>query len=312
MPKEEGLMYTTRRSFAVGGLAALCAGALRAGAELDAERVLKLDRLALKVGAARPFGALHFSDTHLPLASAADLAAADDDARNLHAARSKALSRSAQAFAASLAYAKRQGLLPLHTGDLLDYLSDANIEAAREGLAGTNTFITPGNHEAMGFPRSATPRTAAACAAAVERLEKAFRDPFLVASRVVQGVNFVAFDNGGLSKFRLKEQLAELKAAFGKGLPVVLLCHFPPYVPALAQFLKERDAKMARSKPDAAYMMCGDKYAAINDFLQSRAELKAVLAGHLHLAWQGELRPGVPLCVAPANSGGRAVEIGFS
>ena len=305
-------MNTTRRAFAAGSLAALCAGALRVGAAPEVASVLKLEHLALQVGAARPFGALHFSDTHLTLASAADLAAADEDARKLHAARSKALPRNAQAFAAALAYAKEKGLQTLHTGDLLDYLSGANLAAARDGLAGTGTFITPGNHEAMGFPRSATPRTASACAEAVAQLEKSFRDPCLVASRVVHGVNFVAFDNGGLSRFRREEQLAGLAAAFDKGLSVVLLCHFPPYVPALAQFLRERDAKAGRAKPEAAYMMCGAKYAALNDFLQSRAELKAVLSGHLHLSWRGELRSGVPLCVAPANSGGRAVEISFS
>ena len=298
-----------RRRFILSASAfgALCAGALRAADAAPAFN-LRLEQLTLRVGATNPFGALHFSDTHLTSATAAELAAAGAEDRERHEKRSKAMPKNAAAFAASLAYAKGKGLLPIHTGDLVDYLSDGNIELARRSLAGTKTLITPGNHETTGFPASRRPKDAASAAETARRIEAAYGERFLVSSRSVGGVRFVGFDNGGLSKWRIDEQLSELEREISKeGGPVVLLCHFPPFEQTLLEHIRKRE-KNGRQKPVRAYMMMDER---LNGIIRSHPSVKAVLCGHLHFSWRGMLNDSVHLVVAPANLNGSATEITF-
>ena len=150
-----------------------------------------------------------------------------------------------------------------------------------------------------------------------ERIAKAYGCKLPVEARTVKGVKFVAFDNAGVSRFRMDEALAALKREFAEGLPTILGCHFPLYSPELFAHLREGN----KVKPAAAWMMVGEEVEgvapkaetkAVLDFLKAQKNLKAVLAGHLHGFWKGTFNGTVPMVVAPANHGGRALEIAIS
>ena len=90
--------------------------------------------LALKVGAAKPFTALHFSDTHVSMMDAADILSGKVKELSLYEARNHGLFGrggfpfAVQSLAATLAYAKRKNIPMLNTGDLFDFRSEAETD----------------------------------------------------------------------------------------------------------------------------------------------------------------------------------------
>ena len=263
-----------------------------------------------------PFSFIHFSDTHLTEATAAELAALGAERRAFHEKRVGTLNRNARAFAAVLSRIRETKSFAVNTGDLLDYVSEGGLSsvAAQQGL---NILSTPGNHEVTALDPAKKPKKKAMFAELGERIAKAYGCTLPVEARTVKGVRFVTLDNAGVSRFRMDEALEALKREFAAGEPTVLCCHFPLYSPDLLAHRRKGDG----TKPAAAWMMIGEEVEgvapkpeakAIIDFLKAQKNLKAVLAGHLHGFWQGTFNGTVPMVVAPANYAGHALEIQLS
>ena len=313
-PDTRATQQVTRREFSAGFLAALLCGALKAD---DASPFkLAVRKVNLSLGVSVPFSFIHFSDTHLTEATAAELAVAGEDGRALHEKRAKALHRNARSFAAVLARIRETGSFAVNTGDLLDYVSEGGLSAvaAQQGL---DILTTPGNHEAAALDPARKPRGRAMFGELADRIGKAYCCRLPVEARTVNGVRFVTLDNAGLSRFRTAEALEALEREFAAGGPTVLCCHMPLYSPELLAHERRGGA----TKPARAWMMVGENVEgvaprpdekAIVDFLKTRKNLKAVLAGHLHEFWQGAFNGMVPRVVAPANYAGRALEIRIS
>ena len=85
---------------------------------------LKIERHTLNVGAERPFTAVHISDTHITFSDARDT----ERTQKLAESRSKYFSKAERYFLASAEYAKKKDALLLHTGDMIDFLSEKNLE----------------------------------------------------------------------------------------------------------------------------------------------------------------------------------------
>jgi len=304
-------LMVTRRTFSGGFLSALICGALKADAA--APFALDLRTVKLALGLPRPFSFIHFSDTHLTEATATELAAAGAEGRTLHEKRVKILGRNARSFAAVLARLRETGSFAVNTGDLLDYVTEGGLTAAA-AQRGLDILTTPGNHETTVLDPAKKPKGKAMFGALGAQIEAAYGCHLPVEARTVKGVRFVAFDNAGVSRYRMAEALEALKREFAAGLPTVLCCHFPLYSPDLLAHLRKGN----KVKPARAWMMIGEEVEgvapkpeekAITDFLKVQKNLKAVLAGHLHSFWQGTFNGGVPMVVAPANASGRALEI---
>jgi len=304
-------LVVTRRTFSAGFLSALICGALKADAA--APFTLDLRTVKLALGVPMPFSFIHFSDTHLTEATATELAAAGAEGRALHEKRVKILGRNARSFAAVLARIRETGTFAVNTGDLLDYVTEGGLTAAA-AQQGLDILTTPGNHETTALDPTKKPKGKAMFGALGAKIEEAYGCRLPVEAQTVKGVRFVAFDNAGVSRYRMVEALEALKREFAAGLPTVLCCHFPLYSPELLAYLR----KGSKPKPARAWMMLGEEVEgvapkpeekAIIDFLKAQKNLKAVLAGHLHGFWQGMFNGGVPMVVAPANAGGRALEI---
>ena len=285
-------------------------------------KYLKPTKVSLAVGAEKPFTAIHFSDTHVSQSDAQDLLDGDERALALYNARYPRFPASVQSLAAVCAYGRRQRVPLLNTGDVFDFRSEANIRCIARAFKDLDVFSCLGNHEGYGHHGGGmNPATPAARDALRARYEQAFGNPLLVASRVINGVNFVAFDNGGLQRGREAEAVAAVKREFARNMPVVLMCHMPVYTPQLIEDMCE---KRRRKRPDTslrAYVLLGEDalkskaHPAARDlvsFLRRQKNLKAILAGHLHFEWNGVFNDSVPMLVAGGNFEGRAYEISFT
>ena len=289
--------------------------------------------LTLKVGAAKPFTALHFSDTHVSMMDAADILSGKVKELSLYEARNHGLFGrggfpfAVQSLAATLAYAKRKNVPMLNTGDLFDFRSEANIACIANSFKGADVFSSLGNHEGHGLHSPGmNPQTAAAEDALRARYEKAIGNPLIVASRVINGVNFVAFDNCEMSRFVRDKMVDGIKVELEKGLPTVLMCHMPPFSKELHEAVMEihrvrKASYFPKENNLTSYYMMGEDYLKSHapkafrrlfEYLSGRDNLKAILCGHLHFEWQGTFNGKVPVVVAGRNFNGECYEISFS
>ena len=284
--------------------------------------------LSLKVGAAKPFTALHFSDTHVSMMDAADILSGKAKELSLYEARNHGLFGrggfpfAVQSLAATLAYAKRKNIPMLNTGDLFDFRSEANIACIANSFKGADVFSSLGNHEGHGLHS----QNAAAEDALRARYEKVIGNPLIVASRVINGVNFVAFDNCEMSRFIRDKMVDQIKAELEKGLPTVLMCHMPPFSKELHEAVMEihrvrKASYFPKENNLTSYYMMGEDFQKSHapkafrrlfEYLAGRDNLKAILCGHLHFEWQGTFAGKVPVVVAGRNFNGECYEIAFS
>ena len=98
--------------------------------------------IEIKAGATKPFEMLHISDSHLVTLGADDLAKSDKRDLAYFRTRLKTFGhpKNVEMFAAALAYAKAKNLPILHTGDLLDFVTEGGLAQARRDMAGRDWF----------------------------------------------------------------------------------------------------------------------------------------------------------------------------
>ena len=211
----------------------------------------------------------------------------------------------------------------MNTGGLFDFSIDANISCVARDFAGRNILSAMGNHESRGWHGvGRNPRTEQEDDALRAKFEKAYRHSVLLSSHVVNGVNFVAFDNCSLARHHRDEQFNLLKDEFAKRLPTVLLCHMPLFTEELHESLiknmKKRNLSDER-KLNAYYMMTKDAFGTkashqilkLMDRIRGQGNLRAILCGHLHFEWHGLLDGRIPVVVAGRNAGGECCEIAY-
>ena len=273
-------------------------------------------KVSLSVGAERPFSVLHISDTHLAVLTEAETAESEWRGK-YYARRHDGKFRNAERHLAdAVAYASERRIPLVHTGDLMDCPSDGNVEIVRRMIPPGSILAAVGNHETCSrYFRglSAKPedlsreRTLSAA-----RIASCWPNDGTFFAKVVNGVNFIMFDN---SDYQISADVREgLEREFAAGLPVVLGCHIPFYTPELlASPIRKGKSPAMVCAPNAK----GEERptagtADAMEWLKSRPNLKAVLAGHLHAFWRGELAPGVMQLVADGHFNGSGYEISFS
>lgn len=297
-----------RRDFLGLGLGLVAASALpgcRTGGPVGEKALFgqrgKYERLNLayhriRLGLDRPFSILHISDTHLTAVYESE----DERVRRRSAMRTEGFGGHQEtALAACLAWAKDNVDFVLHTGDLVDFPSEANFDLVRRYF-GAETLVAPGNHE-YGWPdnpsrlKMAQEAFRARCSAPVAA---AYPHDLAFAAKTVNGVNFVAIDDAfaTVTPFQTERFAAEVR----KGLPIVLCLHVPIYTEdiwlATNRFWRGRGKRFASARiPEPS----GDYRRQRTDpvtrdfiaYLRSEPLLKAVLAGHVHFAAQERFSP---------------------
>lgn len=294
-----------RREFLGLGVGALAANAF---AELRVfetgladESVLKVQPLEIDLGLGKAFKAFHFSDTHLNFFDAVDFCAADRPKKDHFNKRWVRFPQAVQSFYASLDYAKKRNLPLLHTGDLVDFVTDGNERFLDHNPVGLDLHYAIGNHEYQTrAPEHYDPDPTAVRA----RLQRHFKDDLTASARMIGGANFVAFDNARLNL--REETIARVKAEFEKSCPIVLMCHVPPfYTP---KFLANSSTKTKKKNVWGSY---DQKTRDFWTWVQAKPQLKAILCGHTHVAESDGFSETAQMYVAGGNYEGCAYEITF-
>lgn len=252
---------------------------------------MELLKTTIRIGLDKPFKVLHLSDTHLTFADSRD----DQRKLDLAAGRLKVFGQTEGYLNEAAAYARENNMPIIHTGDLLDFVSELNIDKARAFCEENDVFMAAGNHEFSLYVGEAF-EDAAYRNQSLAKVQAAFKNDIRFAVREIGGVNFVAIDNGYY--LTEPEQLTALKAVVAEGKPVVVMMHTPLHTKALY------DSRMTGSANNAALMgtpeellQCysPDRYRQqkpdaptleMVDYLKNEPLIKALIVGHLHNSFE--------------------------
>lgn len=284
-----------------------CAGALIATSQLPAvaednpsvfpdrgqyER-LSLSYATVAIGLPEPFSVLHFSDTHLTAAYPHESA----NKQQLKANRTKTFGgRQEEALKDTLAWAKKNVDYIVHTGDLIDWQSEANFDLVRKYF-GDAMVGSLGNHEFspdMWLSDPKEDRTEAFKDLSRARLQQVYPFDITLQSQVVKGVNFVTLDD--VYGYVTERQVELFKQEAAKGLPIVLCMHVPFYTDDIwrtnIRFWTNCDKPFRNARPDiyGEYKLQREDpvTSAFIQYLKTEPLLKAILAGHLHFTMQDQ------------------------
>lgn len=249
---------------------------------------MKFIDTTISVGADKPFELLHISDIHLTYADDRD------DERKLALAKDRRqyFTDAQENLDAAAADARRTGALMICTGDLLDFVSWANIDAARRFTDENDCFFAAGNHEFSLYVGEAW-EDEAYRNQSLEKVQSAYKNDIRFSVRTVNGVKLIAIDNSYYLFDR--SQLEGLRKECAEGMPVILMMHVPLYAEDIAREIME-----VRSEPCAYVMNAPDGLLAgysehrrrqqradditreAYDYIVSEPAIKAVIAGHVH------------------------------
>lgn len=270
----------------------------------------------IEAGATKPFSLLHISDTHFTEAYAHE----DPRRLKLKEIRTQTFGgRQEEALRDSLDWARQNVDFVLHTGDLIDWQSQANFDLVKKYF-GDTLFGALGNHE---YSRYMWLEKEGKNEAYKEEtrawVSSAYPFDLSVASKVVNGVNFVTMDD--VYGYVTPQQVERFRAEVRKGLPIILCLHVPLYTPGIwrakNKFWRLNGQKFTSAAvPDPA----GDYQVQVSDpvtrdfiaYLKTEKQLKAILAGHLHITVQERFSPTAVQYVVGGNFLFHGQEITFS
>ena len=264
---------------------------------------MNIIRNTLDIGLGKTVRVLHASDTHLPLADDRD----EPRKVELGESRTRAFPHAAQ-WLQEMSRVSREMKLPImHTGDIIDFVSAANLEAAETFARENDLFMAAGNHEFAQYLGEAL-EDAAYRNLSLARVQACFTNDIRMSSRIIDGLHFVALDNG-YYKFD-PQQLTFLKEQVALGLPIVLMIHTPLYEPSFYRDAMARfsDSAYLAGVPDelrANYASDGLRdYQAADaitaetiDYIAGETQIKAILTGHMHYDYDSVFADRIPqLC----------------
>ena len=262
----------------------------------------KFERLALayqhiEIGLEKPFSILHISDSHLTEAYPGE----PEVKQKLKLIRTQTFGgRQEEALRDALAWAKKNVDYVLHTGDMIDWQSRANLDLVKR-YYGAVALGTMGNHEfspSMWLSEPKEARTEAWKDNTRAALTGAYGYDVAFRSQTVNGVNFVMIDD--VYGYVTAEQVERFAAEVKKGLPIVLCMHVPFFTPHIWRAHEKFWMRAGRKFESAAVPDASGDYKVqqtdpvTRDFisyLKGEKLLKGILAGHLHITVQDRFSP---------------------
>lgn len=242
---------------------------------------LTIDELTINIGIKKPFQIFHVTDSHLARFDPQKPCTRFEQSRELIDTY----------FAQCCEYCRENNIIMLNTGDVIDFISDANFEYMTEQLRGVDYIYATGNHDFCHWVGDATENQQYKWRN-IKKVAKYFNCNMHFDSRVVGGVNFVTLDDG---YYLINDgQLDMLKAEVARGLPIILCMHVPFYTPGLAKSAIERGIPTSlvaapleiienytepyrrfQQEPDDATLRAVE-------YIKSEPTIKAIIAGHMH------------------------------
>ena len=300
----------------------------RIGRDVDAFGPLHIKEITVEIGLDKPFDVMHVSDTHLTCVDSRD----DERKIQLAARRSRGMYAGEHYLDEAIRIAREGGMYLMHTGDLHDFVSEANLDSDARHMMEGDWFVCAGNHEYSKYVGEAL-EDEEYKADSYDAVRAALPNDLRFASRIIGGVNFVAIDNV-YYRFTAR-QLEQMKAEMDRGLPVVMLCHVPLYTPAYYQDEMERmENKCAylcgvppelteTYEPGVTYpageewryrkvqQRADEPTLAFVSWLREQPGLKAILCGHMHRFFEERFSPTAVQYTVGANYTGNAQIVHF-
>lgn len=280
---------------------------------------MELLKNTIEIGLEKPVKLLHVTDTHLALTDERD----DERKQALGASRRSSFGDEKKSPEDGLedliAYAQKNCDLLVHTGDMIDFVSCANVEKAREIVKRDKFFFIAGNHEFSQYVGEAW-EDAAYRMNSYMQMGGGFGVPMFFNSRVVGGVNVVGIDNG---YYRFEDwQTERLKTEIKKGLPIILAFHDPLFEQSLYDYhmampgadctyvvgcdeehlLPYSEFRAVQQRPDGATMR-------MIELIKTEPLIKGILTGHLHFNFESMLTDTLPQFVTDCSGSGLAREV---
>ena len=251
----------------------------------------------VNIGLKEPFSVLHISDTHLTAAYPEE----NEKKQTLHTRRTTTFGgRQEEALRDTLAWARDNVDYVIHTGDLIDWQSEANFDLVRKYF-GKDMTGAMGNHEFstdMWLSDPKEDRTEAYKDNTRKTLDKVYPFDVQFQSQVVNGVNFIMMDDvyGYVVEKQVKRFMKEVK----KGFPIVLCMHVPFITPEIWRVTermwgdpgtKFRDSTIPQPNGDYAIQQEDPLTREFISYLKQEPLLKAILAGHEHFMFEDRFSP---------------------
>lgn len=253
---------------------------------------MKILKNHIHIGIQNPFTVLHASDTHITFADKRD----DERKMLLSERRSKSFPAAYE----NLLFMKNKAVYEnrtiIHTGDLIDFVSELNIEMAKDFTDCVDCFMAAGNHEFSLYVGEAK-EDSSYRNKSINKVQKAFKNNIRYSSREINGVLFVTIDN---SYYLIdEEQFDFLQKECNRSLPVILCMHTPLFTREFYDFTREGKCSPAylMSVPDELMSdYSKDRYEQQKqdnitkktyEYILNCKTVKAILTGHIHKDFQG-------------------------
>lgn len=264
---------------------------------------LKAKTISIAAGATKPFSVLHVSDTHLTAVYPHE----DKWKQEMSRADTPIFgAKQEEALAEAVAYAKRHCDFLLHTGDLIDFVSEANLDISKRLLPG-GCLGALGNHEYSHYGWLV--KKAGTAGPGREETRKMlskvcpFRIP--IAAKELNGVAFVAIDDadGAVSE----DQVKEFRRIAARGRPIILCMHVPFYTPGICRAGKRwwkkgtDEANPELKLPDFQRQRSDPATCEFIAYLKGEPHLKGILSGHLHMFAEDRFSPTAMQYVVGGN-----------
>jgi DNA repair exonuclease SbcCD nuclease subunit len=262
---------------------------------------MKIIETKINIGVAEPVRIIHASDTHLTDADMRD----GERKVTLSKERANIFPHANEMLEAIGKMAREENLPIIHTGDLIDFVSLANLEKVKAFTDEYDCLVAAGNHEFSQYVGEAW-EDAEYRNQSLDKVQEAFKNDIRMSSRVIGGVNFVALDNG-YYLFDV-DQLEFLKKEEEKGLPIVLALHDPLYDEEHFEMIMQKSScagmvgvpePLMKNYPPYRYkQQLADKITVETvEHIKAQPLIKAILAGHLHHNHNGAVGDRIPQIV---------------
>ena len=275
------------------------------------EYKLNILKSTINIGLKKPIKILHVTDTHVSL---------EDSGVSYphHKAFGEKNKGYIDYFLQAIAYAKANAMPILHTGDLINFLSQANLDYVKEQLSDVDYMMAAGNHDfcqVVGYHLEDYDYKWKN----IKKIAPYVKSNLYFDSKIIGGVNIVTMDD---SYYTISDGQTEmLRAESAKGYPILLCMHVPIFEPSLAdavmaeghpcayvtapteEYLKKySEDRRVQQTPDAATLRAVD-------YIKKEPLIKAVLTGHTHINFEAELASGMIQLNTGANYKGYVREL---
>ncbi len=269
---------------------------------------MKIIHTDISIGASAPFTILHMSDTHLCRADSRN----NQRKLDLAANRTKSFPAAEECLTTGIAEAQKRGCPIFHSGDLTDFVSFANLDAAKAFTDQCDVFMAAGNHEFSQYVGEAF-EDEAYRNQSLPLVQKAFKNDIRFSAREINGILFLAIDN---SYYLFDEkQLKILKNELKKNMPTVLIMHTPLFSEGLYSHMMndlQNECAYLMNVPDertALYtehrriqQTSDDVTKEAYNLIVSDKNIKAIIAGHLHFDYEDKSPGVIPQYITACNT----------